>query len=106
MLVKTNRLPRDFAAFTCWPFIFIRPSMIGNTGLISHEMVHYNEQGFLSLFWLARYFLSKKFRLEAEVRAYKVQIACNGISIHNAANMLLKYKLDLTIEQAYLQLYN
>jgi hypothetical protein len=100
MLIKTSLLPSGFDAFTCWPFIFIRPQSANNTGLIKHEMVHYREQGVLSLVWLMKYFLSKQFRLQAEVRAYKVQIACGGIALLSAASMLLKYRLGITTEEA------
>ena len=101
MIIKTNLIPKNFDAFTCWPFIFIRPNCINNKGLINHEMVHYNEQGFLSLYWIAKYFLSKKFRLEAEVRAYKTQMNLGGITLHHAANMLTKYNLGIDINKAY-----
>lgn len=104
MLIKTNWLMKDFDAFTCWPFIFIRPNQVNNKGLVAHEMVHYKEQGVLSLVWLAMYFCSKKFRLEAEVRAYKVQIGVGGISLEEAANMLTKYRLGIDFRQALILL--
>lgn len=100
MLVKTDLIPKGFDAFTCWPFIFIRPKYISNEGLIKHEMVHYKEQGLLSIPWLIQYFLSKKFRLAAEVRAYKVQIACDGITLMGAAVLLTTYRLGISLEEA------
>lgn len=100
MIVKTDMLPKDFDGFTCWPFIFIRPSKVNNLGLLRHEMIHYNEQRWITPYWLAKYFLSRKFRLDAEVRAYKAQMECEGIALHAAATMLLKYNLNISIYQA------
>lgn len=100
MLVKTDLIPKGFDAFTFWPFIFIRPKCINDQGLIKHEMVHYKEQGVLSIPWLIRYFLSKKFRLAAEVRAYRVQIACEGITLVAAAKLLTTYRLGISFEEA------
>lgn len=101
MIIKTNLIPKDFNAITFWPFILIRPNCINNKGLINHEMVHYKEQGILVIIWWIRYLLSKKFRLAAEVRAYKIQMECNGITLYEAANMLTKYNLGIDINKAY-----
>jgi hypothetical protein len=63
-------------------------------------LVHYREQAWIAPLWWLRYALSKSFRLEAEVRAYKRQIEVGGISRLTAAAMLLNYGLDITLEQA------
>jgi hypothetical protein len=101
MIIKTNLIPTGFDALTFWPFIFIKPNCIHNKGLIKHEMVHYKEQGILVLVWWFRYLVSKKFRLQAEVRAYRVQMKYGGITLHHAATMLTKYKLGIDINKAY-----
>ena len=102
MIVQTKFIPKNFAAFSCWPFIFVLPSHASNAGLIEHETVHYNEQSWVTPIWLLRYFLSKSFRLAAEVRAYKRQIAVGGISIPAATMLLLKYDLGITHQEACL----
>ena len=100
MIIKTSRIPHDFDAVTVWPFIFVRPAYADNAALIAHEQVHYNEQAWVTPLWWLRYGLSKKFRLAAEVRAYKVQIAMGGISRTAAAQKLVLYRLDITMERA------
>jgi hypothetical protein len=94
---------KGFDAFTFWPlpFIFVRPSAAEDKGLIEHELVHYREQRWvLTLPWFILYGLSKKFRLNAEVRAYKRQIEVGGITAGKAAGLLTKYGLGITYVDA------
>ena len=101
MIIYTNLIPSKFNGMTAWPFIFIRKSSRYDKGLLVHEMVHYNEQRKAYVIpWLLKYIFSKKFRLEAEVRAYKVQIYQKGISLHSAARMLMNYRVDVTFDDA------
>jgi hypothetical protein len=101
VIVTTNLIPTPFAAFTVWPFIFVLPQMADNKGLIEHELVHYREQRLcLTLPWWMLYLLSRKFRMAAEVRAYKRQIEVGGISRANAASFLLNYRLGITYGDA------
>jgi hypothetical protein len=101
MIISTPFIPQGFQAMTVWPFIFVLPQYRLNEGLIQHELVHYREQAWITPIWLLRYWLSKSFRLSAEVRAYRHQILIGGISIGGAADMLLLYHLDITQQQAY-----
>lgn len=96
MIVST----RGFAAMTHWPFIFVRPAYCSDTALIERVLVHYREQAWIMLVWVLRYLLSRKFRLAAEVRAYRRQIALDGITQAQAAQMLTHYKLGITPKQA------
>lgn len=100
MIVSTNFIPSGFGAFTVWPFIFVRPSQRGNAALLEHEMVHYREQAWLTPVWLLRYAFSKSFRLAAEVRAYKLQIALGGLTADQAAKLLTSYRLGISYQQA------
>ena len=100
MIIKTTLIRKPFQAISVWPVILVLPDQAGNAGLIEHEMVHYREQAWIAPLWWLRYALSKSFRLEAEVRAYKRQIKVGGISRLTAAAMLLNYGLDITLEQA------
>jgi hypothetical protein len=100
MIIKTTLIKKPFQAISIWPVILVLPDQANNVGLIEHEMVHYREQAWIAPLWWLRYALSKSFRLEAEVRAYKRQIEVGGISRLTAAAMLLNYGLDITLEQA------
>lgn len=105
MIVSTNMVPSKFDAVTVWPFIFIRPASRGDAALLTHETVHYKEQrAWLVIPWLLCYGLSKSFRLNAEVRGYKAQIAVNGISVQQAAKYLVEYGTGITYDAAVLML--
>jgi hypothetical protein len=94
-------VPRGFDAMTLWPLILIRPGMLGDAGLIEHELVHYREQAWITPLWVAHYLLSRRFRLAAEARAYRRQIDIGGITRAQAAGMLLKYRIGITYQQAF-----
>ncbi len=101
MIIQTNIVKKGFDAFTCWPFIFIRPEYATNKGLIEHEMVHYKEQRACGVIpWLLRYAFSKKFRLAAELRGYKRQIDLGYMTINRAAEYLVNYGVDLSLTEA------
>lgn len=101
MIVTTHHVPDGFDAITVWPFVFIRPERLLDSGLIEHERVHLREQArWLVLPWWALYLCSRRFRLAAEVRAYRRQIAVGGISISAAACLLLNYRTGVTYTQA------
>lgn len=101
MIVTTNFIPRGFDALTLWPFIFVRPQCRSNRPLIEHELVHYREQAWITPIWIARYLLSRKFRMAAEVRAYTRQIELGGLTLGQAAAMLMSYRLSITFDQAH-----
>lgn len=75
MIFYTNFLvPGNSAAITLGFIILIRPQYKGDVGLIKHEQVHVKQ------FWKSwctfpvMYILSKKYRLAAEVEAYREQL--------------------------------
>lgn len=100
MIICTCLIPAGFSAMTVWPFIFMRPECRLDTALIEHELVHYREQRWITPWWIACYLLSRKFRLAAEVRAYRRQIALGGITHAQAAQMLMQYRLGITLAEA------
>ncbi|MDO8251390.1 MAG: hypothetical protein Q7T78_16955 [Rhodoferax sp.] len=100
MIIATHFVPAGFDAITLWPVILVRPSQRSNMPLIEHELVHYREQAWITPVWVARYLLSRKFRLAAEVQAYTRQIELGGITCEQAAQMLTFYKLGITLKQA------
>lgn len=90
MIIKTN-LPRLFGAWglTVAPFIFVVPEHANDQPLIEHELVHYREQlRWLVVPWWIAYLVSRKFRLNAELRAYRVQISLGGCTVDEAARWL------------------
>lgn len=98
-IIATNLIPMD--GLTIWPFVFARPAMRSNRGLIEHELVHYREQRWWTPVWWARYLLSPAFRQAAEVRAYRRQIEVGGIGAAVAAHYLsTRYRLDLSYARA------
>lgn len=100
MIISTKWIPKGYDAFTVWPFIFVRPEFRNSEALLRHEYVHYDSQAWITPFWLVRYWLSEKFRWAQEVKAYKVQIACKGITLEKAATYLTTYGTGHTFEQA------
>jgi hypothetical protein len=101
MIIKTTLVPKPYWAITVWPFILVRPEHADNAGLMVHENVHYKEQsGLMAPIWWIKYLLSTDFRIAAEVRAYKAQIAASGISLEVAASWLTGYSKSLTTEKA------
>jgi hypothetical protein len=104
-VIIVTSLPRlrGFDAITSWPLILITPALANNTPLIEHELVHYREQRVvLTIPWLLMYWLSKRFRFEAEVRGHAVQVKLGGGTIQWAAwHIATKYKTGRSIEQAH-----
>ena len=100
VIVATSLIPAGFAAITCWPFIFVEPARATDEALIAHELVHYEEQAWITPLWWAAYTISPKFRFRAEVRGYRAQIQRNGITVDEAADMLMKYRLGITKQEA------
>jgi len=100
VIVDTNLIPKGFSAFSLWPFIFVRPEQRSDIALIEHELVHYQEQAWITPLWVGLYLVSRKFRLAAEVRAYTRQIQLGGLTREQAAHALLSYRLGITYGQA------
>lgn len=98
MIVYTDRLvPRGFAAITVWPFVFMRPhAEAHNPGIFEHEQVHYAQQAWITPIWWLAYLLSPRFRVAAEVQAYRASIR-NGLDPEVAARELLRYDHTLDI---------
>jgi hypothetical protein len=103
MLIKSN-FPKLFnaGAITIAPFIFIAPEQADDAALVAHENVHYKEQlKWLMIPWWIAYLVSRTFRKNAEVRAYKVQIALGGCTVQQAAHwMSTNYMLGISQQEA------
>lgn len=98
----TNRfIPKEHDACTRGPCIFIRPECRGDIGLLEHEKVHVSQ-------WLRTlgihsvlYLVSRKYRLSAEVEAYRKQLVYSpGCADLFAGFVAGRYGLDVTVGQA------
>lgn len=95
----TNRfIPKDYAACTRGPCIFIRPEYRGDIGLLEHEKVHVRQWvrtlGVHSILYL----MSKKYRLRAEVEAYRKQLVYSpGREELFAGFIAYRYGLDVDV---------
>jgi len=127
LIFYTDNLPEDPAVPPTWRLagcasnfiVRIRPEYRGDEGLLAHELVHIG-QGWklLMIGHSLLYRFSAKYRLWAEVSAYKVQMLHpNGrgnlsrdtgefsreyLSVERAARHLMspRYKFNLTFEEA------
>lgn len=106
MILKTPWLPSGAAAMT--PFnwlILVKPAYINDAALIAHEQTHIAQRKRIpfagTLVWWARYALSKQWRMQYEIEAYRVQIASpGGISLVSAAYCLsTMYRLDISFDR-------
>lgn len=98
MIVYSKWLvPTGFDGITAGPFIFMTKP---DPGLLKHEQVHYREQAWITPLWWLRYGLSTDFRVAAETRAYKAQVAAGGLTLEQAVGWLMKYDQRLTPETA------
>jgi len=95
MIFYTNWFVRaGFAGTAYGPVAFIRPQYHDDVGLLAHEKTHIRQ--FLSL---RCFFMTK---LEREVEAFKVQIACypDDRTEFLAGFMAANYGFGITTEQA------
>lgn len=94
MIFYTDRLiPDRFAGYTVGPVILIRPSKVGDRGLLEHEKVH------VAQFWNPRWWFRS--RLDKEVAAYREQLKRSpGRESLFASFIATKYGLNITVEEA------
>lgn len=106
MTVVYSRIPALFGAqaMAIAPgLILLHPEREGDTALIAHEEKHAEQQrahGNAAGWWL-QYLTSRAFRQQAEVEAYRVQIA-HGASVEGCARALATmYRLGLDFPTAW-----
>lgn len=102
MIFYTDRfVPDNAAGCARGPLIFIRPKYRNDRGLLAHEQTHVQQwlrTGGLHSFL---YLFSKKYKLAAEVEAYKEQLKYSPTDIGLFAEYISRdYNLDITPEQA------
>ena len=102
MIFYTNfGIPKGAAGCARGPIIFIRPEYRNDIGLREHEKVHRTQWLLTFGIHSILYLISKSYRLESEVEAYRVQLE------HSPGNESLfakfiaeKYGLDITQAEA------
>ena len=98
-------IPARFSGYSLGPIILIRPSHQWDRGLHKHELVHARQwwRG-LGIGHALRYWLSRSYRLRAEVEAYREQLRWDSspaLAAKLFARFLAdKYDLGITFEQA------
>jgi len=103
-MVRASHIPRLFGAdaIAFYPWTLVVLERYSDQALLAHELVHLQEQESLGRWrWWWRYLTSCRFRLAAEVRGYRAQVAMRGISVDEAARRISRcYLLRVTTEQA------
>lgn len=108
-VIYTNFLiPKQYDAMTRGPFILIRPKFKEEKGLLEHETIHVRQWWKNPLFHALRYKLSKKYRLQCEVAAYKHQLKFYDKDETKlfATFISNNYKLNISQEEAEKLLQN
>jgi len=98
MVFYTNFLvPSNSAAITIGFVILIRPEYINDIGLLKHEKVHVRQwKESFGMFW-PRYLLSKRWRRDYEVEAYKEQLKYSPNNIETFSKYLsCNYRLGIS----------
>ena len=104
----TDRRLKDWqAGATFGPVILIRPKYREDVGLLEHEKMHVKQWWFTLGLHALLYWLSKRYRLWAEAKAYAEQMRWpdrfgNRLSLQGAASRLAlpEYGFGITPEQA------
>jgi hypothetical protein len=102
MIFFTDRfIPARFDGYNVGPISFIRPQFINDVGLIAHENTHQQQFWRSPLLMGLRYLLSRKWRQQYEVEAYRAQLACesNGLDVF-AFDLATKYDLGISVAEA------
>lgn len=99
---KTFRKFSGALAIAVYPYIFVREGYENTPWLIEHEKLHLKEQKEMGVFkWLFKYAKSKQFRLDAEVRAYKISIGLGYSAWQAASDISNGYHLKITQQEAF-----
>ena len=108
MIIHTNRfIPKRFDAityhlwFTPFSVILIRKCKDKDKALLEHELTH-AKQIKCDWLWGIKYQFSKKYRLQYELEAYKVQYAYDDLQDmkYFAECLANNYKLGITVDEA------
>jgi len=108
MVFYTDKfIPKRFAGYTIGPFIWIRPKYKDDIGLLTHEKTHAKQWYYTLGISSFLYLVSKKYRLWAEVQAYKAQFKCPPANVQNSYRVAYskfiseRYGLNVTSNEAY-----
>lgn len=107
LLVYTDWIKTGFAGCSNGPIIRIRPKYKDDLGLEMHERQHIKQWWITLGLHSLLYFLSKKYRLWAEVSAYEEQLKYPPASGRDAYRKIYagfistKYGIKITVREAY-----
>lgn len=112
ILLGVKRLPKGSAGFTVGPIVLIKDGYEADIGLVEHELTHVRQFWWSFGLFLILYLLSKRYRFQAEVEAYRVQLYTYGLDplgrdrlARLFANFIAtRYSLDITRDEAYMAL--
>lgn len=83
-------------------FVQIHPEYKDDEGLLEHELTHCRQFWRTLWFHALRYWLDKTYRYQAELEAYKKQLAITPGNAHRFAVFIAtRYNLPVTEMQAY-----
>lgn len=102
MILYTRFLPVTDAITLTPRLIIIKSAYRDDLPLLFHEQCHQQQMRLLgtATFWWC-YLTSSEFRQTSEVEAYKVQIADGASPTACAINLATRYRLSLTLADAY-----
>jgi hypothetical protein len=101
LVFYTSKLPDRVAGRAHGPVILIKKKYRDDKGLHAHEMCHAWQWYLTLMLHSLLYKLSTKYRLWAEVQAYKKQLKYSpGNESKYAGFIAERYRLDVTMEEA------
>jgi len=101
VIIYVSNKPNGFAGYT-YPFvILINKKYENDIGLLQHELTHIKQIYRTFGLHLFLYLFSKKYRLKAEVEAYRAQLKYSPNSLDKFAMYLsTKYNLNIDFKEA------
>jgi len=107
-LKYTDSVPSGSAGYARMWFIRIRPAYKDDKGLLEHEKVHVRQFWRTFGFHGLLYLFSKRYRLNAEVEAFMVQLEYAADREEARRSFALRlathYNLDITVSEALIAL--
>jgi hypothetical protein len=102
LVFYVDTLPQGFGGMAHGPIILILERLRGDEGISQHELTHV-KQWLFTLGLLPLLYLTPRFKLWCEVRAYRKQLQyyADDRSWQFAGFIATKYGLDITQEQAH-----
>jgi hypothetical protein len=105
MKVHVFYLPVDrgfcFKPFIVLPKVSKRWLQPARQASLAHELIHYEQQPLFPVFWVIRYFLSKRFRFAQELPAFKKQLEIETMSASPARKLAFTRYIAKVMSEQY-----